>query len=97
MVKLIWSPKSLNELKNIFEYIAVDSKDYARIFINKIIVAAKAIPEFPMVGRIVPEFKESTIRERIFKNYRIIFRIREDEIEIVTIFHNARQLSEEDI
>jgi toxin ParE1/3/4 len=97
MVRLIWAPKSLRELENIFVYISVDSVDYARIFVRKIIDAAKTIPEFPLLGRIVPEFKDERIRERIFKNYRIIYRIGNDEIEIVTIFHNARQLNEEDI
>jgi toxin ParE1/3/4 len=96
MVKLEWSPKSLQELEAIFEYIAKDSDEYARIFVKRIIEIVKTIPTFPMQGRIVPEFKDDRIRERIFKNYRIIYRIQKNVIEIVSIFHNARQLDEID-
>jgi toxin ParE1/3/4 len=97
MAKLIWSPKSLIELRDIFEYIAVDSKEYALIFVRKLIEAATSIRDFPLLGRVVPEFKNEKVREKIYKNYRIIYRFMDDTIEIVTIFHNARQLTEKDI
>jgi toxin ParE1/3/4 len=97
MVKLEWSPKTLKELEEIFEYIAEDSREYALIFVSKLIAATKSKVDFPMLGRIVPEFKNIKIREKIFKNYRIIYRFENDIIEIITIFHNARNLTEEDV
>lgn len=97
MAKLIWSPKSLLELESIFDYISADSEEYARIFVHKIVDSTTNIPDFPLLGRIVPEFKDELIRERIFKNYRIIYRIHAEKIEIVTIFHNARQLNDSDL
>jgi toxin ParE1/3/4 len=96
MAKLIWSPKSLKDLELIFEFIEMDSREYARIFINKIVEIAKSIPDFPLAGRIVPEYQEGDIREKIYKSYRIIYRIRVDEIiEVVTVFHQAQILTEE--
>jgi toxin ParE1/3/4 len=97
MVKLEWSPKSLKELEEIYEYIAEDSREYALFFVRKLIAATTSIVDFPMLGRIVPEFKNIKIREKIFKNYRIIYRFENDIIEIITIFHNARNLTEEDV
>jgi toxin ParE1/3/4 len=98
MAKLIWSPKSLKDLELIFEFIEIDSRDYARIFINKIVEIAKNIPVFPLAGRIVPEYQEDDIREKIYKSHRIIYRIRVDEIiEIVTVFHQAQILTEENL
>lgn len=48
--------------------------------------------EFPYAGRAVPEFNNSRYREKIYKNYRIIYRIETDIIEIVTILHQSKRL-----
>lgn len=48
--------------------------------------------EFPYAGRRVPEFKDSRYREKLFKNYRIIYRIEIDLIEVVTILHQSKRL-----
>ncbi len=53
----------------------------------------KNIPSFPEAGRIVPEYQDKNLREKIFQNYRIVYRIKGDFIEIVTISHSARQLN----
>lgn len=65
MAKLIWSPKSLNDLEQIYKYIANDAEEYARIFIKKIIDTVITIPDFPESGRIVPETKREDIREKL--------------------------------
>jgi plasmid stabilization system protein ParE len=45
------------------------------------------------VGRIVPELAIETIREIILGNYRIIYRIwEEEEVQVVTVHHGARLL-----
>ncbi len=47
-----------------------------------------------MMGRIVPEQNNQFLREMIFKNYRIIYEIvGNTKIEILTIYHQARLLS----
>jgi len=53
----------------------------------------KALPEFPQSGRIVPEYRNENIREKIYKHYRIIYRIKNNSIEIVAIYHGSRLLS----
>ena len=45
---------------------------------------------FPESGRIVPEYNQKDLWEVIFQNYRIVYRIKPDIIEIVTITHGAR-------
>ena len=60
---------------------------------KKIISIVKNLPSFPESGRIVPEYQDSNLREKIFQNYRIVYRIKEQLIEIVTISHAAKQLN----
>lgn len=97
MVKLTWSPKSLIEIEEIFEYIAVDSREHAQITIKNIIETVLTILDFPSSGRIVPEFRNNSVREKFYKSYRIIYRFRNEEVEVITIHHNARQLREDDL
>lgn len=76
MVKIVWTETSTEDLKEIFDYIAKDSKRYATITTNKIYQIAQVISDKPYIGRIVPEFNEKSIRELITDNYRIIYRIK---------------------
>ena len=44
----------------------------------------------------VPELERKDVRELIEGNYRIIYRIKsEEQIDIITVHHSARQLNEE--
>lgn len=92
MAKLIWSPKAASDLEEICRFIERDSPHYARLFAQRVIALVESIPEFPKSGRIVPEYQQDDIREKIFQNYRIVYRIKPDAIEIVAITHGAKLL-----
>lgn len=92
MAQLIWSPKSLSDLKVIYEYIQQDSDENAGRFIHELIQEARSIAQFPLSGRVVPELKDVKTREKLYKNYRIIYRLRDDDIQLITFLHQARQL-----
>lgn len=96
MAQLIWSPRSLSDLQIIHEYIQQDSRERARDFINELIRATLNIPEFPLAGRIVSEFKDSKTREKIYKNYRIIYRLYGENVELIAILHQARRLNKQE-
>ena len=67
MVQINWTKQAQKDLKNIADFIANDSVRFARIQINKIRNRTKILKEHPLIGRIVPEFKDKTIRELIEK------------------------------
>lgn len=90
--KIRWSPKAVESLEEICQFIAKDSEYHASIFAKKVVSLIKNIPNFPKAGRIVPEYEDENLRERIFQNYRIVYRIKQDIIEIVVISHSAKQL-----
>jgi addiction module RelE/StbE family toxin len=90
MARIVWSPDAAADLEEICNYIAENSELYARVFAQGIINAIERLQIFPMSGRIVPEYNQKDLREIIFQNYRIVYRIRSDDVEIVTIMHGAR-------
>jgi addiction module RelE/StbE family toxin len=89
-LKLVWTNEALNRLSEIDDFISQDSVSRARKFINELINSASSIPQYPQKGRIVPEFDLIDIRELIHKNYRIVYRMKEDQIQILTVFEAHR-------
>lgn len=75
MVKINWTEQAVDDLTNIAEFIRKDSEKHARITVRNIRERAKKLKHFPTIGRIVPETEKTEIRELIFGNYRIIYKI----------------------
>ena len=63
--------------KDIFNYLSKISKDYANCVINKIYKKIYELQSMPYIGRYVPELNDKHYRERICKDYRIIYFISE--------------------
>lgn len=98
MVKVIWTKRSLEDLKDIGDFISKDSFHYARLTLTKIINTDDLISNNPKIGRIVPEINDENIREIIKGNYRIIYQIRKKRTSLIlTVFHSSRLLSRESL
>ncbi len=94
MVKLVWTELSTEDLKEIFDYIAMDSVRYASITVNKIYNRVQDIKDNPYIGRIVPEINIKVIREVTSGNYRIVYKIiNEFQVDILRVYHTARLLN----
>jgi toxin ParE1/3/4 len=90
MAKLIWSSRALADLDAACEFIARDSPRYASLFAERIVATIETIPHHPWLGAVVPEYRMEELRERLFQNYRIVYRLRGDVVQIAAIIHAAR-------
>jgi len=90
-----WTDSAIAHLLDIYEYIAHDSPIYAKRMIDRITRRSEQIASFPMSGRMVPEYEAGDIREIIEKPYRIIYRIKPDQVDVLAVIHCAQLLSEE--
>lgn len=55
MVQIKWLNDATNDLREIYEYIALDSKRYAELQIEKIKEETKTLKTQVKIGKIVPE------------------------------------------
>jgi toxin ParE1/3/4 len=92
-MKVDWTEPAIQDLESIRAYIAKDSEYYAIRFVEKIIGAIDGLEDFPLRGRAVPEVEEKNIRELLFQNYRIIYRVETERVVILTVIHGSRDLS----
>lgn len=90
MTEVVWSPQAISDVESIRDYISRDSPHFGALVARHIVDAVERLREFPESGRIVPEFREPTLREVLWRNYRVVYRSSPTAVEIVTVFHGAR-------
>ncbi|MCD6292367.1 MAG: type II toxin-antitoxin system RelE/ParE family toxin, partial [Deltaproteobacteria bacterium] len=78
-------------------YIAKDKPTVAQNWIDKIFQKVDLLKSSPKLGRVVPEVRRKDVRELIFGNYRIIYRVENTSISILTIRHGKQILPMEEI
>ncbi len=93
MVRLKWLRSAKDDLKEIYDYISFDSKRYARLQIERIQERTEILKKQIESGKTVDEINDSKIREILEGNYRIIYKIlNENEVHILMVHHGARDL-----
>ena len=87
---VIWTDPAIQSLKQIHDFIAIDSKYYATETIDRIISKSEQLSSFPNLGRIVPEINDNTIREIFIYSYRLMYQVKGDDIYILAIIHGKK-------
>ncbi len=93
-MKVQWTQNAIEHLVNIYDHIALNSPFYAKRMVGEITRRSEQIVDQPFSGRKVPEYDAPDIRELIEKPYRIIYRIKSDQIDVLAVIHGARILPE---
>ena len=93
---VIWSNKANKDLKNIYEFIAIDSKYYANKVFREIILKVSGLNDFPQIGKVILEIDNKNLRELLLYSYRLIYRIdKNSNILIITIVHQRKIFNRE--
>jgi toxin ParE1/3/4 len=90
--KLIWSPASRDDLRDIVTFISRDSPPRAETFAYRLIAETDKLQNFSESGRVVPEYRIPNIREIIVRSYRIVYRVDHERklVEVARVWHAAR-------
>ncbi len=92
-MKIIWSPRAIERVQDISDYIAADSGKAAAKWIESVFKKVRSLKYFPNAGRVVPEIKKSNIKEIFHGEYRIIYKTFKSHIAILTVRHGKRRFS----
>ena len=94
---IIWTNVAENDLKNIIEYISIDSPQTALKILSKIKQKASDLYLFPERGRIVPELQEQGIhqyRELVITPWRLIYKIFERKIYVLAMIDSRQNVED---
>jgi len=94
-VRVHWTNTAVDHLLAIHEYTAQNSEIYADRLMDRLTRRSEQIGRLPRSGRMVPEYKREDLREVIERPYRIIYRIKEEQIDVLAVVHSAQQLPPE--
>lgn len=91
-MRVAWTQRAMYRLQQILAYIAQDQPGNAERFVNRLIDRGDSLGEQPRSGRMVPEYRDRTIREVSEGDYRIIYRILPERVDILTVRHGSQLL-----
>ena len=85
-----WTLPAKKDLRKIHDYIAVDSKFYAKRVVENIVEKTEKLTDQPEMGRVVPELNDPGIRELIVYSYRLVYMVKDNHVEILAVIHGKR-------
>ena len=91
--RIVWSPTAIADVVAIVEYIERDSPPIATRVAKDFVAAVDSAADHPLAGRIVPEFGDTELRERIVYPYRVIYRVTDEAIFVIAVIHGRRLLA----
>lgn len=94
-MKVYWSHEARRRLREITAYISKDSPNAANAVAKALLDRSRSLEEPPLLGREVPEYPNSGLRQVLERPYRLIYQVTDLGIEIVTVMH-YRQLLPQD-
>jgi plasmid stabilization system protein ParE len=89
-VKVKFTPSARNQFLSVLSYIRKDKPSAAITFRNRAEKILRRLEDFPESGRIIPEFPELPYRELIISPYRFFYKIKDDVVWIVAVWHGAQ-------
>lgn len=89
---LRWTERAVSDLLAIGDYIASDNPAAAREWVEKIRQRAAKASRMPGAGRVVPEVGRSDVREVFQRTYRIVYRVVDDGVVVLSVFEGHRLL-----
>jgi len=96
-MRIIWSPLAVERIAEISDYIAEDNPDASVTWIESIFEVIERLDDYPESGRIVPEIGRPYFREIIHGHYRIIYKIQQEDLFILTVRHMKQILPLDDV
>jgi addiction module RelE/StbE family toxin len=95
-VNVVWTRRAFQRLLEIDEFIAKDNPKAAQLHTDRLLSETDKLGLFPKMGRRLPEIPGSDLRELVIRNYRVVYRVYHETIQILTVFESHKLLPEQD-
>ena len=90
-----WSQRARNQVREIFEYIARDRPRAAERILEAFLERTELLAEFPEQGTVFSSTDRPDLRSIIHESHRIVYRIGDGEIAILSVRHTRMRPDEE--
>lgn len=94
---VIWTQPAKADLRAVHDYIARDSRYYAKKVAQEIRQRTIVLDGLPRMGRVVPEVGDDNVREISIYSYRILYEIRADDVFVLALVHKRQDFRGSDL
>ncbi len=85
-------PFALDRVNEIVDYVARDRPVAAEKWAAGLFDLVERLQQSPKRGRVVPEVGRERVRELLYGNYRVLYRLDPSAVSILTVRHGRRLL-----
>ena len=85
-----YSPPARRQFLDAIRYIKADKPSAAKNFRLKAQKSLSRLEIYPDSGSPIPEFPDSEFRQVVVKPYRFFYRIEEEDVWVVGVWHDAQ-------
>ena len=89
-MKILFTPSARLQSLEAFEYIRRGNSAAASDFRDKSEKSLSRLKKFPESGRLLPEFPDLPFREVVVPPYRFFYRVKDETVWIVAVWHGAQ-------
>jgi len=90
-----WTDRAKRDLVQIGDYIATNNPSAAESWVQALLDRAERAASSPFAARRVPEIGRDDVREVFLRTYRLVYRILDQSIDVLTVFEGHRLLPAE--
>lgn len=92
-MRVDFSASAVMDLEDIIAYyVEQHVPEIGKQYVSEIVRHIETLPANPMIGRIVPEFEQSHIRELIHPPFRIVYMLTPDALMVIRVWRSERLL-----
>jgi plasmid stabilization system protein ParE len=88
--KLRWSLQAERDVDDVAGRIARHNPLAANAWVERVISHVENVATIPLAGRVVPEHKRPDLRETFLGRHRVVYRVSEGTVTVVTVFAGER-------
>ena len=91
VAEIVWTRRAAADLDDIWLHVARDNSAAADRLIDRIVARCRQLEKHPELGIARPEIAPEA-RALTLGDYLILYRVRDEGVEIVRVIHGARRL-----
>ena len=91
-MRIIWSPLAIDRASEEAAFIAKDKPEAAKRWLEGLFHTVDRLASFPLSGKHVPEILNSEYRQLAYRSHRVVYRVNEQAIAILTVRRFKQQL-----
>ena len=88
-MRLAFTDAAEHELEGIGDYIALENPARALSFVRELRRNCALLTAMPERHPLLPRYRNSGIRRRVYGRYLIFYRVEDDTVQIVHVLHGA--------